>query len=512
MDRKKIGIIGCGATGTSLFTHLVDDCVKKKIGHLITIYIFEKSADIARGIPYSFDYDCNLLNRTIHKMSVRHDKPNDFFLWIKKNNERIVNLYPAINLADENTYLPRSVFGLYLHDVFLQTMSYAKQNNIRVNIVRDEVINIQNRNDEYDITTNNNNFIGFNFAVLTIGHVPCGKFKQLAHYKNFYNSPYPTTQLVSTIDKNSSVGIVGSRLSAIDAAISLTEHGHCGKIYFFSRSEFLPSIKSSSTDQYIKLMEETEFRNIDKYQSITLKKVMKLITDLASHYNGEKSYFYKWLNRPIDPIAFLRFELNEYEQKIRRIWDALFLDGNNIIELIWNKLSKKEKHWFLYNYRSKWLSYRVGIPKTNAEKILTLLEKKQLSIVRTKYMPVYENDVNQFFVKSFDENATIKVDYLINATGSPLTTDDMESVLIKNLLDSGVIQTHEFGGIDVDFLTSKIINNQGNMLNNLYAIGSVTAGVYFFTSVLALNIKHAFNISTQIIKDVLDVQSIVVNI
>ncbi|EKD72818.1 MAG: hypothetical protein ACD_45C00578G0005 [uncultured bacterium] len=507
MKKIKIGIVGCGAAGTSFFSHFITDCIEKNISQLVSIYIFEKSSDIARGLPYNFDYDCNLLNRASDKMSVKHNKQDDFYLWIQDNKERIKNLYPNYDLLDTNCYLPRSIFGLYLNDTFLQIMSHAKQNNIVVNVVRDEVIDVKLQKNQYNICTIKNNFENMDYVILTVGHIPCGKFKQFNQYENFYNSPYPTTQLVSTINKNATVGILGSRLSAIDAAISLTEHGHQGKIYFLSRSKFLPSIKSTNSTRCIKVIDETVIKNMHDDYPITLKNIMKIISDLASYYNGEKSYFYKWLKRPIDPIKFLRHELNEYEQKIRQTWDALFLDGNNIIEFIWNKLSTKDKKWFLHNYRSKWLSYRVGIPRKNAEKILNLLEKNQLSIIRTKSIPSYQDESGKFLIKCLENNTAIHIDYLVNATGAPLKVEDMESSLISNVLLSGLVMAHEFGGIEVDFSTSAVINNHGKVVDNLYAIGSITSGVYFFTSVLALNIKHAFQISQKVVENILEVKN-----
>jgi len=59
MNRKKIGIIGCGAAGTYIFAHIVADCLRTKSQDLVAIYIFAKSADIAKGLPYNFDNDCN---------------------------------------------------------------------------------------------------------------------------------------------------------------------------------------------------------------------------------------------------------------------------------------------------------------------------------------------------------------------------------------------------------------------------------------------------------------------
>ncbi len=503
MNKIKIGIVGFGATGLSLFLQLIDDIIKLKLIDLVVINIFEKSDNIGCGLAYIMDFDCNILNRTSSRMSIRHEKPSDFYTWIKNNLHNVVKKYPGIDFLDINSYLPRSVFGLYLQDSYLNGLDLAKRNGVEVKIIQEEVVDVFINNNKFSIQTPFSIFDDISYVALTIGHSPCKKFIKLKMMKSFFNSPYPTDKITSVVENNSDVGILGSRLSAIDSVISLVENGHRGKIFLISRSKYLPSIKSTDLPQCIRSINSLLESRIKNEKSISIKYVIKLMEEFVSCYSGEKACFLKWLNRPLDPVEYIRYELIEYSKKMRTIWDALFSEGNNLIELIWNKLPAKEKLWFLERFKSKWISYRVGIPKQNAIKILKFIESGQVSIVGTKRSPVYDDTEKLFVVEESGQGSLIKVKFLVNATGSPVNVDDMQSTLINNMIQRGLVRKHEHGGIYVDFSSATVIDNNGNHVNKLYAIGVITSGVYFFTSVLALNIKHSFMVSNQIISDIL---------
>ena len=151
MNKIKIGIVGFGATGLSLFLQLIDDIIKLKLIDLVVINIFEKSDNIGCGLAYIMDFDCNILNRTSSRMSIRHEKPSDFYTWIKNNLHNVVKKYPGIDFLDINSYLPRSVFGLYLQDSYLNGLDLAKRNGVEVKIIQEEVVDVFINNNKFSI-------------------------------------------------------------------------------------------------------------------------------------------------------------------------------------------------------------------------------------------------------------------------------------------------------------------------------------------------------------------------
>lgn len=493
----KIGIVGVGAVGVSLLSQLFQCLKDKKIQQTVEIYLFEKSTHIAKGLAYQDDSLSNVLNRPANKMSINYDSELDFSAWLAKNQLKIKNIYPDLVLDEKDPYWPRPVFGLYLKDVFNQTLRNFHRIGVAVHVLSEEVIDIQFSGSFYEINTATGKKLScFKQVVLSTGHSEDQKFSYLKQVDAFFNSPYPTKDLLQKIDHpKGTVGILGSRLSAIDAAIALAEHGYAGKMILFSRHKLLPAVRANKYATNVKPFKTLAISGYD------LASVKKQLEQAVSHTHGASTSFEDWFVRLEEPQAFLRNELMESEHDRRVAWDTVLQDSNQIIEELWHRLPDSEKTIFMNRLKSKWLSFRVGIPKKNALKLLKLLESGQLSLQQMKGQPSY-NPIHQQFSIESKESTPIEVDYLINATGSPLMVDEMASSLIHNLRSSGMVCPHAFGGIQVEFDTSKIIDADGKVMDDFYAIGQVTAGVYFFTSTLALNVKHAYHVAWQITRKI----------
>jgi uncharacterized NAD(P)/FAD-binding protein YdhS len=83
-----------------------------------------------------------------------------------------------------------------------------------------------------------------------------------------------------------------------------------------------------------------------------------------------------------------------------------------------------------------------------------------------------------------DKSIQIECDWVINATGPARSVDgNTGSLLLKNLMKSGLIRTNPFGGIQIDYETS-MVKRDGDKVDNFYAIGHLTSGTYYFVSSL----------------------------
>jgi uncharacterized NAD(P)/FAD-binding protein YdhS len=84
-----------------------------------------------------------------------------------------------------------------------------------------------------------------------------------------------------------------------------------------------------------------------------------------------------------------------------------------------------------------------------------------------------------------DAPAQIHCDWLINASGpSRDIGNGDDSLLIRNLLISGMILKNPHGGIMLDYKTSRIKSKDHQELGNFYAVGHLTSGTYYFVSSL----------------------------
>ena len=100
--RKKVAIIGFGASGIMTFHNLVR-FHKNNAKSLLEIYIFDKSP-INKGIAYSTKNVNHLLNVRAKGMSVVEEDNLHFVSWLKVNGYKY----------SQEDFVPRVIYGLYL--------------------------------------------------------------------------------------------------------------------------------------------------------------------------------------------------------------------------------------------------------------------------------------------------------------------------------------------------------------------------------------------------------------
>lgn len=493
-----ITIVGCGAVGVSQLYHLVDQLINDNIAANFEILIFEKSSSLGQGVAYIDDYQTNILNRTAGTMSLIHGKPDDFIQWLKNNKSKWKNKYSCLKQYKlKDAFLPRSLFGMYSEDILRQTIYKARKHKLKISFIHDEVVLVQKYEDKYRIKTKNGWQLISDILILALGNLPSNKLGDFKGNDKYFTAPYPTQQL-DKIPTSASVGILGSRLSAIDAAISLNARGHTGGITFIARKGYFPSIRSPYQFYQLNCLSEEAINQIAKEnKKISLKQVVKMLIAETESICGIKLSFKKFFRRTNDLKIHLENEFNTNKSKEKMVWQNMLIALNNVIEKIWHHLNDSDRELFNNVYKSQWTACRVGIPIQNAKKIYSLVKNKKLTMLHGCKHTEYADE--KFSV--ITEAGRHTFDYLIDATGNCDDLKLVDSPLLTGMLNEGLIERHKFGGVKVEFESSKVINNDNYVEHGLFVIGNLASGTYFFTSVLELNIKHAFNISKNISKE-----------
>lgn len=493
--KKIISIIGCGAVGAAQLSQLVEQIIDDHNENHFEILVFEKSTRLGQGLAYGKDDDNNILNRNAKNMSLHHFDTRQFAEWLSDNKSKYKEEFPRLKLShSKENFLPRFLFGLYIEDVLQETVAKARKNKLKVSIIHDQVLQIKKDKSRYKIYTENEWEFSSHYVILTIGNLSSDRFHYLERDKRFFNTPYPTHKFYP-IPSKFRVGIIGSSLSAVDAAIALKENGHNGEILFISRNGYLPTVRSPYRRHVLRVLTK-DFLNkrLSKGKLLTLPEIIKLLIKEVSLAYGARVSFKKWFRKPKVAVDYYAYELKNYNSKINSCWQAVLIELNDLVEEIWHNLSQSHKETFVRLYKSKWMAYRVGIPLQNAQKIYDLLCSRQLKVV-SNYQDIYHIN-NDYVVESAQGKQHF--DFLIDASGCTAKLKDLNSPLLNNLLQNGLIKPHQFGGIDLDFDTSRALNSHGLIDKNFFVIGNLTSGVYFFTSVLELNIKHAYKIAGMI--------------
>ena len=162
MDIADIAVIGSGAAATTtlieLFTKLLND---PPTNRKLKITVVEKYPELWKGIPYGSRSSLNSLTITAVPEFISCGKERVLFLdWLLENLNQWASYYrkngglaaenwleinlPLIEKSEWNTtYLPRFVFGIYMHDKMLNLLQMAEKAGLaKLTIIQAEAIDV----------------------------------------------------------------------------------------------------------------------------------------------------------------------------------------------------------------------------------------------------------------------------------------------------------------------------------------------------------------------------------
>jgi len=236
---KSIVIIGGGASATLLIAQL---SIQLNRSQPVNIYIIDDSDAYKVGCAYQVQHPSFLLNVTADKMGAYHDKPDDFYYWLKNYPGLWRNSHADFSSVEfqPGDFVPRMIYGLYLSFVFDQAVALAAQKNIFVRRVfahATKITTFENTT-QLHIHTNSHESIIADTLVLATGN-SWQNHKELIG-ANIFSSPYCNTFLQHDWSNTKNIIILGSGLSMVDAVQYLTQQHYQGEIHILSRHGLIP--------------------------------------------------------------------------------------------------------------------------------------------------------------------------------------------------------------------------------------------------------------------------------
>ena len=238
-ERADILIIGGGLSGTMLAVQLL-----RRPGQL-RILIIEPRAELGRGEAYSAVELGHTLNGNAARMSVDPDNPDDLTQWL--NTHIAGGGWPESaeqKLPVSELFPPRGLFGVYVQQRLAQARLVGAQQGSTLEHVCAEVVDLQTAVDSVQLTLNDGRRLSAAYAVLATGMFPAARTPQ----KNSSGlnaaalDPWDVAAM-RQLDAQSTVLIIGSGLTMVDAVVSLEQAGHRGPIEVFSRHGLLPHVR-----------------------------------------------------------------------------------------------------------------------------------------------------------------------------------------------------------------------------------------------------------------------------
>ena len=189
----------------------------------MSVTIFERGDKAGVGMPYNDGDNIRLMLANIASIEIP-PIGETYLKWVNRQpNERLRRFGVNPDSIDERTFLPRLLLGEYFRDQFLWLLHQAQEAGVVVTVHEGcDVTDIDPRADGVWLEASCLNEVEqFDMVVIATGHVWPDESEATKSY-----FPSPWSGLVDAEIPAVNVGILGTSLSAIDAAMAVaTQHG-----------------------------------------------------------------------------------------------------------------------------------------------------------------------------------------------------------------------------------------------------------------------------------------------
>lgn len=494
-----LSIVGCGAAAVSFLRSFIESSSAQS---RIKITMFDASESFGVGLAYQNDLNNLMINRPAQTMSAHDLHLDEFYHWFKSqqamNDKTLLALSDHHDLNEDQSYVPRKVFGLYLQDILRQTIAAASRKGIEVTLVRQEIVKVQSIK-PYVLQSASGDIYMADYVVLCTGNNLPKDIYNLSHTSQYINNPYPMQTNISRVNPTSRVGIIGNSLTAIDVAISLKALGHRGPIVMLSRSQCFPRVRGKAKRYPLKFLNSTVLDAMVKHKTyLTLRDILRLFRQelLAIHYDWRR--LFKEQKADDEFITVMENEIQSSHQE--RQWQSVLSATNQVIERCWHYLDVESKVLFMAKYNRVWLNNRSPIPRQNAKILVDMAKNGQLSL-KSALHTVHHCSDQQKYIASFREGPSQVLDCMINATG-PAKYLQPDNPLLYDLVKMGWARESQFGGLDVDFDASSLIGSDGKHNPSFRLIGHNTSGVHYYTSSLEMIAKRSRSVALSLVNTI----------
>ncbi len=231
MDRFDVGIIGAGASGALVATHLQRDAPALRVA------MIEAGARAARGLAYGTPYGAHLLNVPASKMSAFADDPAHFTRWAAERAP----------LLTGKSFAPRSLYGEYLADVLAHTSStLVRVSGTAVGLTR---------HDGWEVHLHDGRSIEARSIVLALGNLPPANPLRAIGNDAYLADPW-APGAAQGLDHDATIVIIGTGLTMIDLVLALRAEGHRGIVHAISRRGLTPQAHAAHLPRSIELPDD----------------------------------------------------------------------------------------------------------------------------------------------------------------------------------------------------------------------------------------------------------------
>ncbi|WP_294196400.1 FAD/NAD(P)-binding protein [uncultured Sphingomonas sp.] len=415
---RHVAIVGGGFSGALLAINLL-----RHDGPRATL-VERRPAQLGRGVAYSAAHEDHLLNVRAANMSALPDDPDHFVRWLAHNA-----------LGDRTTFVPRRVYGRYLREMLDDA---AARHPHRLTLVEDAVCAVTTRGDAQVATLAGGGTLSADAIVLALGnlppHTPPG-LDPAALPPGVYRGDPWAGDIAAGLGDGDTVVLVGSGLTAVDAALLLDSSGFGGRILAISRRGLAPR------------------RHAD-----------------APPHPGLSE-------RPAATLSHLLRHVRTRSATLG--WRAAVDELRPVTQMMWGAADAATRARFLRHLRPWWDVHRHRLAPAVADRIEALMAGGRLEVAAGKLVAAHADGGHALLDwRPRGERAVrrTRAARIVNCTGPQGDLLRSDEPLLRDLLAHGMIRPDALRiGLEVD-AQSRVVAADGRVHEHLYAIGPMTRG------------------------------------
>ncbi|MET7423102.1 FAD/NAD(P)-binding protein [Dactylosporangium sp. NPDC005555] len=377
---------------------------------------------LGRGAAYRTTDPTHLLNSRAAAMSALADAPTDFVDWCR---EQGLSIGPA-------DFAPRAVFGGYLHDR-LGTADFEHVRGVAIRLVAHQ--------DEVRVVLRGGEAVAADRVVLALGHgAPAGPLSITSAVRThpyYVGNPW-TPGALDRVPGDVPVLLIGTGLTALDVAMSLSNRGRRAPLHAVSRRGLLPQSHL-----------EIQPRAVGTFA-----------------YDGSDA---RGLLR-----AVRRYAATEPD------WRCAVDTLRPQIDRLWWQLSVDARRRFLQHVAAYWEVHRHRMAPTVASRVAALRDSGALFTHAAAIHSIRRGERGFVVTLRFrHKDESWPVGAIVNCTGPGGAAT---STLGRALLDDGLARRDPTGtGLDVDG-RGRLIGRDGEPDDRILAIGPTRRGAWWETT------------------------------
>jgi hydroxyacylglutathione hydrolase len=423
MRERRVLIIGGGASGTLLGAALV------RASNTVHVTIVEPHARLGAGMAYATECPLHLLNVPAARMSAFRDEPGHFVDWLEKHDP---------GRYDARAFVPRSVYGTYLHTVAQHAQESAGE---RWAHARTFAVDAHVDADGASVIGADGQALEGDTIVLASGNAAPAEWPGLSiearDSARYFGSAWEPNAL-RVGDPDASVLLLGTGLTAVDAVLGLHAGGHRGVITMISRRGLLPH----------------EHRVFDTPPATNPD--ASTLRDLIATARA-----YNW-----------RVTLDALRPRTNTLWQSMRLD---------------EQRRFMRHVMPYWNVHRHRMAPEAARRIAELIESGRLRMLagRTEEIVTADNGLRvPMRLRGSNERAELIAGRVINCSGPEHDVRKLRSPLMQRLIANGQATPNPLNiGLCIS-PSGALIDADGHASNRLFAIGPVRYGTLIETTAI----------------------------